>query len=38
MNDGQAPRPAGMTKAEVDLTWLQGHIRSLVKLKRKGLI
>lgn len=36
--DGQAPRPPGMSKADIDLMWLQGHIRSLVKLKRKGLI
>lgn len=36
--DGQAPRPAGMSKADVDLMWLQGHMRSLMKLKRKGLI
>jgi hypothetical protein len=36
--DGQAPRPEGMTKADVDLAWLQGHIRSLVKLTEKGLI
>lgn len=27
--DGQAPRPKGMSKPDVDLAWLQGHIRSL---------
>lgn len=36
--DGQTKRPAGMTKADVDLAWLQGHIRSLLKLEQKGLI
>ena len=35
--DGQRRRPPGMTKAEVDMAWLQGHIRSLVRLKEKGL-
>jgi hypothetical protein len=36
--DGQTPRPAGMTKAEVDLAWLEGHVRSLVRLQQKGLL
>lgn len=36
--DGQRKRPHGMTKADIDLMWLQGHIRSLVILKEKGLI
>lgn len=36
--DGQRRRPPGMTKAEVDIAWLQGHIRSLVRLKEKGLV
>ena len=36
--DGQAKRPKGMTKDTVDLVWLQGHIRSLVRLAEKGLI
>lgn len=36
--DGQAPRPPGMSKADVDLAWLQGHIRSLVFLHKKGLL
>jgi hypothetical protein len=36
--DGQTPRPDGMTKADVDLAWLEGHVRSLVRLQQKGLI
>ncbi|CAG9172435.1 nuclease domain-containing protein [Cupriavidus respiraculi] len=36
--DGQRPRPAGMTKEEVDLDWLVGHIRSIRILAREGLI
>jgi hypothetical protein len=36
--DGQHQRPAGMTKAEVDLAWHEGHIRSLLKLEQKGLL
>jgi hypothetical protein len=36
--DGQTPRPDGMTKAEVDLAWLEGHVRSLVRLQQKGLL
>lgn len=36
--DGQRPRPEGMTKEEVELDWYAGHIRSLVRLARKGLI
>ena len=35
--DGQMKRPSGLTKDAVDLMWLQGHIRSLVILVRKGL-
>ena len=27
-----------MTRSEVDLAWFHGHMRSLVILKRKGLI
>lgn len=27
--DGQARRPEGMDKDDIDLAWLQGHIRSL---------
>lgn len=27
-----------MTRAEVDLDWFHGHMRSLVKLNEKGLI
>jgi hypothetical protein len=36
--DGQRPRPAGMTKDDVDLAWHEGHIRSLVRLGQKGLL
>lgn len=36
--DGQRQRPDGMTKAEVDLAWHEGHIRSLLKLEQKGLL
>ncbi|MDT6962943.1 MULTISPECIES: nuclease domain-containing protein [Cupriavidus] len=36
--DGQRPRPPGMTKEEVDLDWMTGHIRSLVILACEGLI
>jgi hypothetical protein len=36
--DGQTPRPDGMTKADVDLAWLEGHVRSLVRLQQKGLL
>lgn len=35
--DGRAPPPAGMTRAEVVLGWMFGHLRSLVTLARKGL-
>lgn len=35
--DGQRPRPAGMTKEQVDLDWFGGHLESLVKLTEKGL-
>ena len=27
-----------MTRAEVDLDWFMGHVRSLVRLKERGLI
>jgi hypothetical protein len=36
--DGQAPVPAGMTKQDVTVAWFHGHLRSLVRLKEKGLI
>jgi len=36
--DGQSRRPEGMSKQDVELAWADGHIRSLVILKRKGLI
>ena len=36
--DGQIPRPAGMSRSDVDLDWFHGHVRSLVVLTNKGLI
>jgi hypothetical protein len=36
--DGQRKRPLGMTKEEVDLAWHQGHIRTLVRMREKGVI
>lgn len=36
--DGQQKRPPGMTKEQVDLDWFHGHMRSLVRLKEKGII
>lgn len=35
--DGQAPRPAGMTREQVLVEWFFGHMRSLVILRQKGL-
>lgn len=36
--DGQRQRPEGLTKEDVDRLWLEGHIRSLVRAKEKGLL
>ena len=36
--DGQAPRPNGMTKEEVELDWCMGHFRSLVRMVEKGTL
>jgi hypothetical protein len=36
--DGQRPRPPGMTQEQVDLAWMHGHMRSLVRLAQKGLL
>jgi len=36
--DGQAPRPAGMTREQVDLDWFMGHCRSIVRAVEKGVI
>lgn len=36
--DGQHKPPAGMTKADIDLMWCQGHLRTLRKLEQKGLV
>jgi hypothetical protein len=36
--DGQAKAPAGISAAEVLLAWFEGHLRSLVRLRQKGLV
>jgi hypothetical protein len=36
--DGQAPPPQGYSKQDVTVAWFHGHLRSLVILKKKGLI
>ena len=36
--DGRAPLPAGMSRTEVVMAWMFGHLRSLVTLARKGLL
>jgi len=36
--DGRAPLPADMSRTEVTLAWMFGHLRSLVTLARKGLL
>lgn len=36
--DGRAPPPAGLTRDEVVLAFLFGHMRSLVALARKGIV
>ncbi len=36
--DGRAPLPAGMSRTEVTLAWMFGHLRSLVTLARKELL
>jgi hypothetical protein len=35
--DGQRPMPPGATRESVLLDWFMGHMRSLVRLKQKGL-
>jgi hypothetical protein len=35
--DRQATLPAGLTRAEVLIDWFYGHMRSLVRLRQKGL-
>lgn len=35
--DGQRPLPAGYDRAQALLDWMFGHLRSLVRLKQKGL-
>lgn len=36
--DGQIKRPAGLSREDVDMMWLRGHLRSLVRLRDKGVI
>lgn len=36
--DGQALRPEGMRKSDVDLAFHEGHQRTFVKLVEKGLV
>jgi hypothetical protein len=35
--DGQKPRPDGMSREQVLVEWLYGHLKSLVILRQKGL-
>ncbi len=35
--DGQAPLPAGYSRAMAMADWFTGHMRSLVRLRQKGL-
>lgn len=35
--DGQRPLPEGATRESVLLDWMMGHMRSLVRLRQKGL-
>lgn len=36
--DGQRKAPDGMTHLQVMLAWHEGHMRSLVRLRQKGLL
>lgn len=36
--DGQAPLPAGYTRDQALQDWFYGHMRSLVRLRQKGLV
>lgn len=36
--DGQAPRPEGMTREHVEISWAFAHYRTLVRFIEKGLI
>lgn len=36
--DGQRPLPVGVTKLQAMLAWHEGHMRSLVLLRQKGLL
>ena len=36
--DGRAPLPPGSSRESVEIDWHRGHLRSLVLLKRKGMV
>lgn len=36
--DGQVPRPADMTRDQVELAWYHAHAKSLVRLRQKGVL
>lgn len=36
--DMRTPAPAGMSRESIMLAWHEGHLRSLVKLRQKGLV
>lgn len=36
--DGQRPPPKGMTMEEVKLCWHEGHVRSIIRAREKGVI
>jgi len=36
--DGQARRPKGMSKEQVDADWAMGHFRTLVRMSEKGML
>jgi Fe-S-cluster-containing dehydrogenase component len=36
--DRQSTLPAGMTREQVEIAWHEGHLRSLVLLRQKGLV
>lgn len=36
--DRQRPLPAGVTRLQAEVDWFNGHMRSLVRLRQKGLV
>ena len=36
--DGQRKPPEGYTRDQVDMDWMHGHLRSLVRLRELGLV